>query len=78
MTAWLQLAALPPTRDFVADAYAHYKFVGFTAPAAKLFKKVGLPEDLDDGFVVLAKPADARTFLTTCRQLRFWDRPDGA
>ena len=74
----LPLQKLPPARDFVSDAYAHYKFIGFTEAATKLFKKVGLPDDLDDGFVALAKPADAKSFLTNCRMLRFWDRPDGA
>ena len=74
----LSLTRLPAARDFVADAYAHYKFVGFSAGAAKLFSKAGLPEDLDDGFIAIDKPADAKAFLASCRQLRFWDRPDGA
>jgi len=74
----LGLLKLPPARDFVADAYAHYKFIGFTQPAAKLFKKIGLPDDLDDGFVVLDEPTDAEAFLKSCAELRFWDRPDGA
>jgi catalase len=74
----LPLLKLPPARDFVADAYAHYKFIGFTAPAVKLFKKVGLPDDLDDGFIALSKPGYANDFIATCRKLRFWNRPDGA
>ena len=74
----LSLGKLPPARDFVTDAYAHYKFVGFSAPAAKLFAKVGLPEDLDDGFLTLDDKADIAPFLKACADLRFWDRPDGA
>ncbi len=74
----LSLLKLPPARDFVTDAYAHYKFVGFTDPAAKLFARVGLPDDLDDGFVPLKTARDAKTFVTTLGQMRFWDRPDGA
>lgn len=74
----LGLLKLPPARDFVSDAYAHYKFVGFTAAATKLFAKVGLPEDLDDGFIILESAADAKAFLKRCADLRFWDRPDGA
>jgi catalase len=69
---------LPPARDFVADAYAHYKFIGFSEPARKLFAKVGLPEDLDDGFVAITAETGASTFIQSCRALRFWDRPDGA
>ena len=74
----LGLTKLPPARDFVADAYAHYKFIGFTPAALKLITKVGISEELDDGFVTLERAADARTFLQTCSALRFWDRPDGA
>ena len=74
----LSLLKLPPARDFVSDAYAHYKFIGFTEPATKLFVKIGLPEDLDDGFVALTGDADVDDFIAACRELRFWDRPDGA
>ena len=74
----LGLLKLPPARDFVADAYAHYKFVGFSEPAAKLFAKAGLPEDLDDGFFPLDAAGDAEAFIAACAELRFWDRPDGA
>jgi catalase len=72
------LGKLPPARDFVADAYAHYKFIAFSDAAKQLFAKVGLPDDLDDGFVALDKAGDAKAFIASCRQLRFWDRPDGA
>jgi catalase len=73
----LSLLKLPPARDFVSDAYAHYKFIAFTGPATKLFAKIGLPEDLDDGFVALRTGADVGKFIEVCRDLRFWDRPDG-
>lgn len=73
----LSLLKLPAARDFVADAYAHYKFIGFSEAAKKLFAKVGLPDDLDDGFVALARNS-AASFIKACVELRFWDRPDGA
>jgi len=72
------LLKLPPARDFVADAYAHYKFCGFTAAATALFDKAGLPKELDAGFVQLAQAGDADRFIQTCGALRFWDRVDGA
>jgi catalase len=72
------LLRLPSARDFVADAYAHYKFVGYTPAATPLFAKAGLPDDLDRGFVKLGTTADAKAFLSACRGLRFWDRADGA
>ena len=74
----LSLLKLQPARDFVTDAYAHYKFIGFTEPVTKLFTKVGLPEDLDDGFVVLNDQGSAKEYLSACSNLRFWDRPDGS
>lgn len=74
----LGLTKLPPARDFVSDAYAHYKYVGFSAPAAKLFAKVGLPEDLDDGFLTLDGADEVPAFVAALAKLRFWDRPDGA
>ncbi len=74
----LSLLKLPPARDFVADAYAHYKFIGFTEPVKRLFAKVGLPEDLDEGFVVLTDQESAENYISVCSELRFWDRPDGA
>ena len=72
------LLKLPAARDFVADAYAHYKFVGFTESAAALFAKAGLPAHPDDGFMRLKSADDAVGFLAKCRDLRFWDRADGA
>ena len=72
------LLKMPPARDFVADAYAHYKFCGFSPAARMLFAKAGLPDDLDEGFVLLGKTSDAATFLKACAALRFWDREDGA
>jgi len=36
------LAALPAARDFVTDAYAHCKFIGYTGDAAPLFEAAGL------------------------------------
>jgi catalase len=71
------LLMVPAARDFVADTFAHYKFCGYTAPAAALFQKAGLPKALDPGFVAL----DAKgcsSFLETCAALRFWDREGGA
>ena len=41
-------------RDFVADAFAHCKFIGHVEAAAPLFAKAGIAEaDIDEGFVSL-------------------------
>jgi catalase len=70
------LAARPPARDFVTDAVAHCKFIGYTSGAAVLFEAAGLPADpasADDGFLSLGEHPAAE-FITRCRQLRHWQR----
>ncbi|HEX3516531.1 MAG TPA: catalase [Trebonia sp.] len=70
------LAARPPARDFVTDAVAHCKFIGYTAGAAVLFEAAGLPMDPaddDEGFISLSEHPAAE-FLARCRPLRFWHR----
>ena len=68
------LAQEASARDFVADAFAHCKFIGYVEPALPLFKKAGVPESLDEGFLKLSGADACTQFLTTCHQLRFWDR----
>jgi catalase len=34
-----------PARDFVTDAYAHCKFIGYTGDAVPLFEASGRPAD---------------------------------
>jgi catalase len=70
------LAKEPAARDFVADAFAHMKFIGYVEPAAILFGKAGVPESRDEGFILL-KGADCSAFIAACRQLRYWARVKG-
>jgi catalase len=67
------LAALPVARDFVADAYAHCKFIGYTGDPDLLFAAAGLLDLRDDGFVNL-NDQSAADVLATCAALRFWPR----
>src|SRR6185437_8460303 len=60
-------------RDFVADAYAHAKFIAFVGAAEPLLRKGGVT-DMDEGIIALKSAADAKAFLTACRKLRFWQR----
>ncbi|MEA2373353.1 MAG: catalase [Solirubrobacteraceae bacterium] len=73
-----KLAAEPAARDFVTDAYAHCKFVGYTADAAELFDATGLTKMMDDGFIDLATPDAAAGFLEKCAKLRVWGRQKSA
>jgi catalase len=69
------LARNPAARDFVTDAYAHCKFIGYVPDAGPLLDATGVRELMDAGFVELSgNGKDASSFLSTCRQLRFWDR----
>jgi hypothetical protein len=43
------LAKEPTARDFVADAFAHMKFIGYVDHALPLLKKAGVFEELDGG-----------------------------
>jgi catalase len=64
----------PAARDFVADAFAHCKFIGYVEAALPLFGKAGVADSRDDGCIALAGPEDCAAFMATCRQLRFWAR----
>ena len=66
------LAKDSPTRDFIADAFAHCKFVGYTAAAAALLQAANVKPD--DGFLALKDEKSAAQFIKLCRDLRFWER----
>ena len=68
------LAKEPAARDFVADAFAHMKFIGYVDAALPLFKKAGVDESRDDGFIALAASDGCGKFLAACRRIRFWER----
>ena len=68
------LADEATARDFVADAFAHCKFIGHTAAAMPLLEKAGIAASRDSGVIALGGPADAARFLEACRQLRLWER----
>ncbi|MCR5876061.1 catalase [Phenylobacterium sp. J426] len=69
------LAVDKPAKDFVSDAFAHCKVIGHTAEALPFFEKAGVAaEDMDAGFVALAKAADATTFVAACAKGRVWAR----
>jgi C-terminal domain found in long catalases len=73
-----ELAREPAARDFVTDAYAHCKFIGYTGDAAPLLDATGVSELRDDGFIELSGNGSAASFISACRQLRFWEREAAA
>ena len=72
------LADEPTARDFVADAYAHLKFIGHVAAAKPLLQKASVLDQQDEGFVSLQSKGDVRAFVAACRSLRYWQRESGA
>jgi catalase len=62
-------------RDFIADAFAHLKFIAYVDAAVPVMEKAGIGEvDIDDGCVELSTGKSAKTFVEACRKLRFWER----
>ena len=60
-------------KTFAADAVAHGKVIGMTAPASALFATVGV-EGRDAGMFLLESGADVPDFVSACGQLRYWPR----
>jgi catalase len=68
------LAKQATARDFVADAFAHCKFIGYTAAAGPLLAKAGVAMDEDEGLIALDTGSAATDFVVACRKLRLWAR----
>lgn len=68
----------PSIRDFINDAYVHYKFIGHNAGAKLFFAKLGLAERIDGGFSEVNNAADFEKFIAICDGIRFWQRIDAA
>lgn len=62
-------------RDFLADAFAHCKFIGYVDAAMPLFGKAGVAaEDFDEGCILLESAKDAKSFVEALGKLRVWGR----
>jgi catalase len=67
------LARESTARDFVADAFAHLKFIAYTKQARPLLEKAGITADLDEGCMELQAQTAAQ-FVQACGKLRHWER----
>jgi len=61
-------------RDFVADAFAHCKFIGYVDAAMPLFAKAGISDAIDEGFIELGSAEDIDGFIEELGKLRLWSR----
>lgn len=67
-----QLTKEATARDFVADAFAHCKFIAHVEAAQPLLDKAGV--EPDEGVMPLGSTADIDSFIASCRKLRLWAR----
>ena len=63
-----------PALDFVRDAHAHCKFVGYAGGAPSLFSAAGIAADLDEGYLPIDGRDTADAFIARCADLRLWAR----
>lgn len=68
------LSGKPQARDFVADAFAHLKFIGFVDAATPLLKKAGVFDGRDGAFMPLGSQEEIAAYVAACRDLRHWER----
>jgi catalase len=61
-------------RDFVADAFAHCKYIGYVDAAEPLLAKAAVLDDLDEGCVKLGAAKDIASFVAELGKLRVWAR----
>jgi catalase len=68
------LAKEATARDFVSDAFAHVKFIGWVPAAKPLLQAAGVADQMDDGFVKLDGASSVADFVESAKALRFWER----
>lgn len=72
-----ELAGKPPVRDFISDALAHSKFIGFDDNGEQLISSAGFGPNLDGGCIRLDSETAEKActkFIESCGALRYWDR----
>lgn len=67
-----QLSDVAPARDFVADAFAHCKFIAYVEAARPLMEKAGIGDD--EGIHLIGGRGDVAAFVQKLAALRFWAR----
>ncbi len=68
------IAQDPLALTFVADAFAHCKFIAYTVDARALLDRALAGGPLDGGCKRVETAMAARAFATLCAQLRYWAR----
>jgi len=68
-----QMAGMHAAKVWVADAFAHAKFILTEASARPLLDAAGLPGEPDGGMFTM-EDSDPAAFVEACVALRYWDR----
>ena len=68
------LAKEATAQDFVSDAFAHVKFIGWVPAAKPILKAAGVSDKMDDGFIKLDSADDVSAFIDKAKALRHWAR----
>lgn len=63
----------PAARDFISDAFVHFKFIAYVPEALPLFRKAAILDELDEGCIDLSQKTVSE-FLKDCGGLRYWAR----
>ncbi|ESQ78724.1 hypothetical protein AEYBE204_12120 [Asticcacaulis sp. YBE204] len=70
-------AKVPAARDFVSDAFGHFKFLAYSPEVKPLLVKAGIVEDLDEACVELSSAKAVKAFVEACKDIRHWTREAG-
>lgn len=69
------LADNPLARDFVSDAFAHCKFIGYNDGAVDLLERAAVGKSRrDDAVIQLRDRGDSENFVNSLGALRYWQR----
>jgi catalase len=68
------LLGMAPAIDWLRDAYAHLKAIGYIAAALPLFEKADLEVDDDAGITDVGSKGGLDRFLEAADQHKIWDR----
>ena len=73
LSARRRAGVLEGVKDFVSDAYTHYKHIGYVEGAAPLLEVAGIAEKLDEACHDLGSVEPA-AFVEALAGLRRWER----
>lgn len=69
-----ELVDVAAARDFVADAFAHCKYIGYVEAAVPLLARAGITDSLDEGTISLEDARSVDAFVKSLGSLRVWAR----